>query len=166
MKKWYVVQVVAGNEDSFRRDFQKMITESEVAGDIDDVMVPSRKKTPEDLEGEKVFPGYVFVLAEMSDAVASFISKVPRFSKFVGGLPPIPLRDKEVSNIFDNSSKLLKGSESAFLIGGEVKIVKGPFTGFVGSVEAIENEGQKIKLAVSIFGRMTSITVDADQLEV
>lgn len=165
MKKWYVVQVVSSSEDSFRRDLLKMISESNMSEEIADVLVPVRKKNSEDPDGEKAFPGYVFVCAEMCDAVANFIAKVPRFSKFVGGMPPVPLREKEVSNILDDSGKLIKAADSAILIGGEVKIIKGPFSGFVGFVEGVDNEGQKVRLSVSIFGRMTSISVDADQLE-
>ena len=166
MKKWYVVQVLAGSEEAFRRDLLKMVQDFDLGATIGEVMVPLRKKDPADAQGEKVFPGYVFVQADMAaEGTASFISKVPKFSKFVGGLPPVPLREKEVRNIFENASKLLKGVGSTLLIGESVKIIKGPFTGFVGTVESVDSEDQRVRLSVGIFGRMTSIAVDFDQLE-
>lgn len=166
MKKWYVIQVVPGNEDGFRRDLLHVVQEGKFSEVINDVVVPTRKKNPEDLEGEKIFPGYVLVSAEMSNEVISLISRVPRYQKFVGGLPPVSLKENEVRNIFDNANKLMKDAESMLLIGGEVKITKGPFSGFPGIVESVDEDGQKVRLSVSIFGRMTSIAVDADQIEV
>jgi transcriptional antiterminator NusG len=168
MKKWYVVQVVAGNEEAFRRDLLKVIQDQDMdmTFGIGEVMIPTRKKNPTDVDGEKVFPGYVFIQADVSvEGVVSLISKVPRFHKFVGGMPPVPLREKEVRNIFENANKLLKGADSTLLIGGEVKVVKGPFTGFVGIVESVGGEDRRVRLSVSIFGRMTSVAVDLDQLE-
>jgi transcriptional antiterminator NusG len=167
MKKWYVVQVVPGSEAPFRRDLLKMTQDADMSLGVGEVMIPTRKKSSEDVDGEKVFPGYVFVQADMGkEGVASFISKVPRFHKFVGGTPPVPLHEKEVRNIFENANKLLKGADSTLLVGGEVKIIKGPFAGFVGVVEFVSNESRSARLLVGIFGRMTPIVFDFDQLEV
>lgn len=165
MKKWYVVQTTANGEDYFRRDLLMLIQESSLVDRLTEVLVPTRKKSPEDLDGEKIFPGYVLICADMDGELASFISKVPRFSKFVGGVPPVALQDKEVEGIFQNAHKLLKGADPSILIGGEVKIVDGPFSSFVGTVEGVEADGQKVRLSVSIFGRMTSIVVDRKQIE-
>lgn len=165
MKKWYVVQVAPGGEEMFQRDLLTMARDQGFSELLGEVVIPTRKKNPEDLEGEKVFPGYILVNADMQPELVSFLGRIPRFSRFAGGKPPAALSDKEVRNIFDNAKKLLKKEAIGFSVGMELKIVGGPFAGFAGIVEGVEGEKQKVKLSVSIFGRMTSIVVDFDQVE-
>ncbi len=166
MKKWYVVQTVANGEDYFRRDLLVLSQEAGLSDRFGEVLVPIRKKGVEDLVGEKIFPGYVLVCVDMNGEIANFISRVPRFSKFVGGVPPVPLQDSEVEKVFESASKVLRSVEAAFVVGDSVKIVKGPFSTFIGKVEGFEADGQKVKVLISIFGRATSIVVDLDQVEV
>lgn len=166
MKKWYVVQVASGGEEMFRKDLFLLIQGQPFESLLGDIAIPTRKKSREDEVAEKVFPGYVLINAEMESELESFVSRVPRFSRFVGGRPPVALSEKEVKGIFDNENRLLKKEVSVFAAGTELKVVGGPFSGFLGIVESVEAEKQKVRLSVSIFGRMTSVVVDLDQVEV
>ncbi len=167
MKRWYIVQVLAGYEEAFKKDVLSMSQKAGFGDFVDDVFIPTRKKNEEDKQGEKIYPGYVAVHADMTGGeFASFLSKVPRFYKFIGGTPPVPLKNEEVVKLLEGASKVLKASESTLSVGSEVKVVGGPFNGVIGIVESVDSEEQKVKVSVSIFGRMTSISVSMDHIEV
>ncbi len=165
MKKWYAVHVMIGGEASFCRDLMSMVNKNGYQDFIEKAIVPVRKSGPADEVGEKVFPGYVLLHAELNEEVISHITRVPRFYRFAGGVPPVPLTQKEVDLIFENSSKYIKKTGHKVVPGFEVRIVGGPFAGFSGMVEHVDAERQKIKITVSIFGRSTPLLVDFDQVE-
>lgn len=165
MKRWYVVQVYTGLEDRFRVDLLSRVKEAGLEEFLDDVVVPSGMDS---LSGnvEKAFPGYVLIHAEMSSEVQSFISKVPRLIKFIGGEPPAPLGERDVKKLLENSIDVtIPVDVVSIAVGSEVKINKGPFSGFTGIVEEVDEEQRKLRVAVSIFGRMTPIDIGMDQIE-
>ena len=169
MKKWYVLHVVSGGEDLYKRDLLKAVEEASLNESLEEVLVPVRKKIDDsDKEtSERIFPGYVLLNADLTPDLLFVITRIPRFFRFAGGLPPKPLSQKELDTIFSSVNKPVeKVVATNVSVGSEVKVVKGPFSGFSGIVEEVDLPKMRVKLVLSIFGRMTSVLVDFDQLEV
>ena len=172
MKRWYVAQVFAGYEEIVRDDLLRRIAQrgDDVFGDI---LVPSAQLKSlfsfgEQPEDERLFPGYVLVEMEKAPEAIGFVTSTPRVLKFLGGNDPIALSQKEVNRIISQ----VKGDvvvtatiEEYFVVGNEVDIKVGPFTGFVGIIDKIDEDSEKLTVMVSIFGRLTPVELTFDQVK-
>jgi transcription termination/antitermination protein NusG len=171
MKRWYVVQVYAGYEDLIKNDIVKRIQESGLQDYVGQVLVPSAKMknffNVVDAQDQQLFPGYVLIEAEMVPEVFRLVASTPRVSKFLGGKDPVPLSKKEIDRIISQiKGEVLVGPDKGeFVIGKEVEIKEGPFAGFVGVVDRIEEESERLTVMVSIFGRMTPVELSFDQVQ-
>lgn len=174
MKRWYVVQVYTGFEEVVANDLRKRIVVEELVDLFGEILVPTgeaaslmmlAEQTP---QKEKIFPGYVLVQMEMVSQCFRLVMSVPRVNKFLGGSQPMPLSDKEVERIFSQmSGKISTVTEKiAFTSGSEVNISSGPFTGFVGIVDQVDEEHKKLTVMVSIFGRLTPVELGFDQVKI
>ncbi|MCK4264748.1 transcription termination/antitermination factor NusG [Candidatus Babeliales bacterium] len=174
MKRWYVVQVYTGFEEVVKLDLEKRIT-AEVTKDLfGEVLIPSGETTgfwaemeESETKREKIFPGYVLVQMEMVPGAYNLVMSTPRVYKFLGGEQPMPLSDKEVERIFSQieGKIVLSDKQLPFGVGSEVNIASGPFAGFVGIVEKIDEEHKKLTVMVSIFGRLTPVELGFDQVK-
>jgi transcription termination/antitermination protein NusG len=169
MKKWYVVQVYAGYEDQVEQDLVKQIEKSQMEDLFGKVLIPSAKIKSffaED-QDQKLFPGYVLVEMELLPESIQLVKSTPRVLKFLGGKDPMPLSKKEVDRI----TATVKGevsvvsSEKVFTEGTEVDIVSGPFSGFVGIIERVDESAERLTVMVSIFGRMTPVELSYNQVK-
>ncbi len=171
MKRWYVVQIYTGFEEVVKADLEKRIEESGMSNLIDEVLIPTGELVSffqsESPKKEKIFPGYLLVHMEMLPETYRLVSTTPRVSRFLGGKDPVAISDKEVDRIFSQmSGKIsLGGEKSPFVEGTEVHITSGPFAGFVGIVDGIDEEREKLTVMVSIFGRLTPVELGFDQVK-
>jgi len=172
MKRWYVVQVYTGFEDIVKVDLEKRISDEGMTDLIDQVLIPTSEVAYMfAAEGkdkrEKIFPGYLLIHMEMQSDTHRLVSSNPRVTRFLGGLSPAPLSDREVERVFSQvSGKVSAGSDSAlFAVGSEVQIMRGPFAGCTGIVDKIDEEKEKLTLMVSIFGRLTPVEHTFDQVK-
>lgn len=171
MKRWYVIQVYTGFEEVVKLDLEKRIQEENLVDLFGDVLIPTGEVATffsEDKEKkEKIFPGYLLVQMEMTGESQRLICTTPRITRFLGGQNPVPLSDKEVERIFAQvSGQLLVASEKEiFSVGSEVHIKNGPFAGFVGNVDRVDEEREKLTVMVSIFGRLTPVELGFDQVK-
>ncbi len=172
MKRWYVAQVFAGYEEIVRDDLLRRIAQR--SDDFfGEVLVPSAQLKSlfsfgEQPEDERLFPGYVLVEMEKSPEAIGFVTSTPRVLKFLGGYDPIALSQKEVNRIISQ----VKGDvvvtatrEEYFVVGNEVDIKVGPFAGFVGLIDKIDEDSEKLTVMVSIFGRLTPVELTFDQVK-
>lgn len=170
---WYSLRVVSGREKKAR---DAIVYESEEAGledHVDQILVPS-ENVVEMREGKKrvrnkvFFPGYVLIQVNLTKEMRYLIENVPGVMSFVGPKgEPVPLRDFEVSRILGEVESK-EGREvlaSRFRIGDPVKVIDGPFIDFTGFVEEVNDDKQKVKVTVSIFGRPTPVELDFLQVE-
>ena len=172
MKRWYVLQVYTGSEEIVRSDLLKRIEEEEVQELFGEVVVPTSKVVERfsvaDIEEkrEKIFPGYLLVQMEMNGDSHRLVLNMPRVSRFLGGISPMALADREVERIFAQMSGecAVARSVESYTAGSEVHISAGPFAGFVGIVESVDEEHERVRVMVSIFGRMTPIELGFDQI--
>jgi transcription termination/antitermination protein NusG len=172
MKRWYVVQVYAGHEEIVKNDILKRIKEGCLEDLFGEVLIPSaRVKNMLDVAVGKnehqLFPGYLLVEMEMAHEARRLVETSLRVVKFLGGKDPVPLAQKEVDRIISQikGDVVVASKKSEFVVGSEVEISDGPFTGFVGVIDAIDEEAERLAVMVSIFGRMTPIELSFNQVK-
>jgi len=163
---WYVVHTYSGHENKVSATLQQKITASHLGDRIFEVMVPTQEKI-EVREGkkqtlrERIFPGYVLVKMKLDNQTWYAVRSTAGVTGFVGiGNKPTPLDPGEVETIQRFSSLEAPTYKAAFSLGEAVKIVDGPFTEFIGTVDEINEEKGKLKVLVSIFGRETPVELD------
>ena len=171
MKRWYVVQVYTGFEEVVRKDLQKRIEDGNLGELLGDVLIPTGEAAvfwaEEEAKKEKIFPGYVLIQMEMVPEAYRLVMETSRVYKFLGGESPVSLSDKEVERIFSQMSGKLavSGEKLPFNVGSEIHIASGPFSGFVGIVDKIDEEHEKLTVMVSIFGRLTPVELEFNQIK-
>ena len=172
MKRWYVVQVYAGYEDSVKADLAKRIKDENLEDYFGEILIPAAKMrqffevdTPKD---EQLFPGYILIEMEMDPRAMRAVQVGPRVLRFLGGLEPAPLSQKEIDRILSQMKGEItvgKKDEEFISVGSEVDIQEGPFAGFVGVVEKVDQENERLTVMVSIFGRMTPVELGFHQIK-
>ena len=171
MKRWYVLQIYAGYEEQVKVDLERRMSEGEHADRFGRVLVPSAKMKQMfgvvDEKDQQLFPGYVLIEMEMAPELIRFILFTPRILRFLGGKNPVSLSKKEVDRVFDKieGGVVLASDESDFAVDSEVTIDDGPFSGFVGVIEKVDVDAEKLTVMVSIFGRMTPVELRFDQVK-
>ena|SRR3990167_10016911 len=171
MKRWYVVQVYAGSEDRVKTDLDVQIKSRGLEDLISRVSIPSIKLknmlAAVDEVDQRLFPGYVLVEMELEPEAVQIVMHVPRVIKFLGGKTPAPLSEREVNRIVERVKEgvVTPTNKREFVLGSEIDIVDGPFAGFVGIVEEVHEEAEKVKVMVSIFGRLTPVELDFSQVK-
>ena len=171
MKRWYVAQVFSGFEEQIKVDIERQVEQSKLQDEVGRVLIPSAKlKTyfsSVDTEDQQLFPGYILIELELTDRVKKMISATPRLMRFLGGKDPVPLSSSEIEKVFARmeGEVVVASSEVQFSVGQEVEITQGPFTGFIGIVEEVDGESERLKVVVSILGRMTPVELNFDQVQ-
>jgi transcriptional antiterminator NusG len=171
-KRWYSVSVLSNFEKKIAEQIRTSVAEQELEDQIDEVLVPT-EEVIEVRRGKKVtterrfMPGYVLVHMEMSDQGYHLINSINRVTGFLGPQGrPMPMRDAEVNQILN---RVQEGEEAprtliSFEVGERVKVNDGPFEDFDGMVEEVDDDNQKLKVTVSIFGRETPVELDFTQV--
>lgn len=170
--KWYIVNVIAGQENKVAADIKSLMARGAASKFISDVLVPTKptikiKKGQKVQEMQKLFPGYVFVSADLSSEAYNMINAIPKVMGFLGGKNnPQPVADAKMQDILKLSVEQAADNKNvAFEIGETLNIIEGPFESFSGVVEDFDAEKQKVKISVLIFGRATSVELDVNQVE-
>ncbi len=170
--KWYILNVIAGQENKVASEIKALIARSAANKHIIDVIVPAKpiikiKKGQKVQEMQKLFPGYVFVQADLTGEAYSVINSIPKVMGFLGGKNnPQPVADAKMQDILKLSAEQAPDNKNfAFDIGETLNIIEGPFESFSGVVEDFDAEKQKVKISVLIFGRATSVELDVNQVE-
>ncbi|GGH85436.1 transcriptional antiterminator NusG [Pullulanibacillus pueri] len=173
-KSWYVVHTYSGYENKVKTNLEKRVETMGMADKIFRILVPVEEET-EIKNGQKktamkkVFPGYVLTEMIMTDDSWYVVRNTPGVTGFVGstgaGSKPTPLLPEEVEVILKKMGIKEKKTEVDFEIKEQVKVKEGPFADFVGTIETIDSEKEKIKVHVNMFGRETPVELDFDQIE-
>ena len=171
-KRWYSVSVLSNFEKKIAEQIKTSVSDAGLEGQIEEVLVPT-EEVIEVRRGKKVtaerrfMPGYVLVRMEMSDQGYHLINSINRVTGFLGPQGrPMPMRDAEVNAILN---RVQEGEEAprtliSFEVGERVKVNDGPFEGFDALVEGVDEENQRLKVTVSIFGRETPVELEYMQV--
>lgn len=170
--KWYILNVMAGQENKIASEIKTLILKGTISKDVSEVIVPTKqmikiKKGQKVQEMQKLFPGYVFVYANLSSDAYNTINSIPKVMGFLGGKNnPKPVDDTKMLDILKLTSEQEVDNKNVFFeIGDNVNITEGPFESFSGVVEDFDSEKQKLKISVLIFGRATSVELNINQVE-
>lgn len=171
MKRWYVLQVYAGYEDIVQADILRRVKEVGLQDLLGQILVPSAKVArrfdqTEDAD-QHLFPGYMLIELEAVPEMIRLVSAAPRVNKFLGGKDPAPLSQKEVDRVLAQvrGEVVVSAKKSSFEAGREIEITEGPFSGFVGIIEGVDEGSERLTVMVSIFGRMTPVELGFDQVK-
>ncbi len=170
-KAWYVIHSYSGYEDRVKRNLEQRIESMGMQDKIFRVIVPTEEEI-EVKDGQrritkrKIFPGYILVQMIMTDDSWYVVRNTPGVTGFVGmGNKPTPLRPEEVQRILKRMEAEAPKVKVTFRPGQRVRIIDGPFTDFVGTVDEINEERGKVRVLVSFFGRETPVELDFLQVE-
>jgi transcriptional antiterminator NusG len=173
-KRWYVVHAYSGFEKSVQRALKERIERSGLQEQFGEIMVPveevvEMKSGQKAISERKFFPGYVLVEMEMTDESWHLVKSTPKVTGFVGGTAtkPTPITQKEVDAILHQIQEGVEKPKPKVLfeVGEMVRVREGPFTDFHGTVEDVNYDKSKLRVAVSIFGRSTPVELDFGQVE-
>jgi transcriptional antiterminator NusG len=172
-KRWYIVHAYS----NFERKVAESIKERAKAANLDhlfeEILVPA-EEVVEVRRGRKVqaerklFPSYVMVKMEMTDAAYLLIKNTPKVTGFLGSdNKAIPISDEEAMRILHQVKEGVERPKPSitFEVGEKVRVADGPFASFEGHVEEVDEERARIKVGVSIFGRPTPVELEFGQVE-
>jgi transcriptional antiterminator NusG len=171
-KRWYSVSVLSNFEKKVAEAIKTAVAEAGMQEEIDEVLVPT-EEVIEVRRGKKVtserrfMPGYVLVRMEMSSKGYHLISSINRVTGFLGPQgKPMPMRDAEVNGILNRveEGEIAPRNLIRYDIGEKVKVTDGPFEGFDGMVEEVDESHSRLKVSVSIFGRATPVELEFTQV--
>ena len=176
VKKWYVVRAVSGQENKIKAYIEQEVNRVGMGDYISQVLVPTEKvvsiKDGKKVSKDKVyFPGYVMVEANLTGEIPHIIKSITGVIGFLGetkGGEPVPLRMAEVNRMLGRVDELSVTTENVnipFSIDETVKVIDGPFNGFNGTIEKINEEKRKLEVMVKIFGRKTPLELSFMQVE-
>ncbi len=172
--RWYSVSVLSNFEKKVAEQIRQTVADKGLEDQITEVLVPT-EEVIEIRRGKKVtserrfMPGYVLVRMELSDRTYHLVSSINRVTGFLGPQgKPMPMRDAEVNMILNRSGE---GEDAPaprnlirFEIGENVNVTDGPFEGFAGMVEEVDEISNRLKVTVSIFGRPTPVELEFTQV--
>ncbi|MEO0465879.1 MAG: transcription termination/antitermination protein NusG [Pseudomonadota bacterium] len=175
--RWYIVHAYSNFEKKVASAIMEQAERKQLNELIEDIQVPTeevvevargKKKTVE----KRFFPGYVLLKAQLTDDVYHLVKDTPKVSGFLGadgGKRPLPVPQREVDRILGTTEE---GETTErvrpaiiFEIGQPVRVNEGPFQGFEGEVEEVDEENARLKVTVSIFGRATPVDLEYEQVE-
>jgi transcription termination/antitermination protein NusG len=175
-KKWYVLRAIGGKEKKVKEYIDNEIANGDLKDFVDQVLIPT-EKVYQIRNGKKIskernfFPGYVLIEAALVGEVAHTLRNFPNVIGFLGdtkGGDPVPMRQSEVNRILGRVDELAEHDEEInipFVVGETVKVIDGPFNGFNGTIEEINEEKKKLQVMVKIFGRKTPLELSFMQVE-
>ena len=167
--KWYVVHTYSGYENAVAAAVMKAAENRRMTDLIREVNIPMETVTEITESGEqktverKVFPGYVLVKMILTDDSWHLIHNVRGATGFVGSDgKAVPLTEQEILDLGVEHREIVVG----YAVGDSVKVNDGPLSGFIGVVEELEPEKDRVRVVVFMFGRETPVDLELDQVEV
>ena len=171
-QRWYSVSVLSNFEKKVAEAIREAVETQNLAEEITEVMVPTEEvieiRRGKKVQTEKRFmPGYVLVRMELNDRTYHLINSINRVTGFLGPQgKPSPMKDEEVARILN---QVVEGQERprsiiTFQTGEQVNVTDGPFEGFAGLVEEVDQSNNRLKVSVSIFGRATPVELEFTQV--
>jgi transcriptional antiterminator NusG len=171
--KWYIVHAYSNFEKKVAEAIRQAAAEKGMEDHFEEIFVPT-EDIVEVRRGRKInterrfFPGYVLVKMVLNDNTYHLIKDTPKVTGFLGsGNKPLPVPQKEVDRIRGVMDDAVERPKSTiqFEIGESVRVTDGPFASFSGLVEDVDEDNQRLKVAVSIFGRATPVELEYNQVE-
>lgn len=175
-KKWYVVRAISGKEKKVKQYIEDEVDRLGLSESVSQILIPTEKvyqiRNGKKISKERSFyPGYILIEADLTGEVPHVIKNVTNVIGFLGaekGGDPLPLRQTEVNRILGKVDELAESEEELnipFIVGETIKVTDGPFNGFSGTIEKVNEEKKKLEVMVKIFGRKQPLELNFLQVE-
>ena len=171
MFRWYVINTYSGHENKVKQNLEHRADSLGQKTAVRQIVVPtetvSEMKENEKITKEKrTMPGYVLVNMDLNEDSWQLVKGTPGVTGFVGASnEPVPLTQPEVDRLLHREVAQKVATKAQFSIGENVKVISGPLSDFSGEISEVQQEAQKLKVLVSIFGRETPAEVGFDQVK-
>jgi transcription termination/antitermination protein NusG len=173
--KWYVVRAISGKEKKVKQYIEAEVNRLGITEQIPQILIPVEKYY-QMRDGKKIakernyFPGYVLIEAALDGETEHIIKNINSVIGFLGDKAgnAIPLRQSELNRILGKVDEMTSQGETMsvpYYVGENVKVMDGPFNGFSGVIEEVNEEKKKLKVMVKIFGRRTPLELNYMQVE-
>ena len=172
--QWFVVHAYSNYEHKVKSSLIERVRRAGLENKFGEILVPT-EEVVEMREGQrrkserKFFPGYVLVQMEMDDETWHLVKEVPKVLGFIGGSSdrPAPITDREAQAILNRVQEGVDKPRPKILFepGELVRVCDGPFNDFNGTVEEVNYEKSRLRVAVLIFGRSTPVELEFGQVE-
>ena len=176
--RWYVIHVFSGFENRVAQTIREKAAKNGIAEHFGEILIPTEevieiKRGQRKQVEKKYMPGYVLVQMAMTDDAWHLVKSTDRVTGFLGaGKKPTPISEKEAQRLINQGKgNNADGSEKkprsliTYEIGDSVRVTDGPFNSFTGVVEEVDEDRQRLKVSVSIFGRATPVELEYAQVE-
>ena len=170
---WYTLRVISGKEEKIKDNILFELDYQNLSSEVSSILIPSEnivemKEGKKKVKNKVFFPGYILIEMSESKEAKYLVENTDGVMNFVGSNgEPQTLKDDEITRILGE----VEGREgreiviAPYKVGDSVKVTDGPFADFTGFVNEVNNEKQKVKVSVSIFGRPTPIELNFLQVE-
>jgi transcriptional antiterminator NusG len=176
VKKWYVIRAISGKEKKVKEYIEAEIKANGLQDYVEQILIPTEKvfqiRNGKKVSKERNFlPGYVLIEAALVGEVPHIIRNINNVIGFLGAEKrgePLPMRQSEVNRMLGKVDELAESDEAInipYIVGEPVKVIDGPFNGFDGIIEEVNEEKKKLKVMVKIFGRKTPLELGYMQVE-
>ena len=170
--RWYVIHAYSGFEQKVADFIKEQAQKKGLSSLVEEVIVPTEKvmvvqNGAKKETSRKFFPSYVLIKMEMTDATWYLVNNTPKVTGFLGGKKPTPITEEEAKRIMNQVEEGVAKPRSTltFEVGEQVQIMDGPFVSFVGEIQEVDVEKERLKLQVSIFGRPTPVELTYTQVK-
>ncbi|MEA2399417.1 MAG: transcription termination/antitermination protein NusG [Thermoleophilaceae bacterium] len=171
MFRWYAVNTYSGHENKVKQNLEHRVVSLGQERNVRQIVIPT-EQVSEMKDGQKVqterrtMPGYVLVNMDLNEDSWTLVKGTPGVTGFVGAQQkPVPLSQAEIDRLLNRETAERPRTRAQFSIGESVKVVSGPLSDFSGEIAEINEDGAKLKVLVSIFGRETPVEVGFDQVK-
>jgi transcriptional antiterminator NusG len=169
---WYIVHALSGYEKRIAQIIKEQADKKNLSDLFEQIIVPVEGvievRKGQKINAERKFlPGYILVKMVMNELTWHLVKNIPKVTGFLGSNgKPQPIPEKEVNIIFKQIEEGTATPKQAitFEIGESVRVIDGPFDSFVGVVEEVDLEKNRLKVSVSIFGRSTPVELEYTQV--
>ncbi len=170
-KQWYAIHTYSGYEEKVAESIRQRTESLDMKDKIIQVLVPKEKMIEvkngkRKVVEKRIFQGYVLVQIKMTEDAWYIVRNTPSVTGFVGsGTDPTPISDDEIDKIMKRMGRDEPKHKIDYKIGEVVNIVDGPFKGFDGSINEVDQTKGKLKVLVNMFGRETPVELDSLQVK-
>ena len=174
--QWYVIHTYSSYENKVKQAIEKGLEGTKLRENVGQILVPVRKsyiiRDGKKVEREKkLFTSYVIIEADLTPELRTYILNIAGVTKFLGQSKthkdPIPLGEEEINRLLGISDREKEpGKAFNFMPGDMVKVTSGPFTDFEGVIQKVADDGTKVVIEVTVFGRKTPVELNSEQIEI